>query len=361
MSRFRMHLKFDAIYSSASRPENMLPFAPQVDRIVCFSDHHKGAGGAADDFRKNADLYSQALKHYKEEGFRLILLGDNEELWETKIIKVLEKYRPIIEKEISLAPGGHDGRKLRLWGNHDKEVILKRFAGQLKQAGDNLFAKVEYRQGLCLGPDIFLVHGHQGRFFEDKAWRISRWAIKIVWKSIQRIFQIGMDGPVENVRIRESLERGYYSWARRRKVLLICGHTHRAVFASLTHYDRIQAEVQKLKGQAVDNMTEEARHLLQLKETHLRKIIDENHGRRPKSISTDPLGPVPCYFNDGCCGYTNGITCIELDRGWIRLIKWKHETGTRQILSEDRLQSLIESIKKRRALVSPDKKELVSI
>jgi UDP-2,3-diacylglucosamine pyrophosphatase LpxH len=347
MSRFRMHLKFDAIYSRASRPENMIPFVPEADRIVCFSDHHKGAGGVADDFRKNAGIYDQALSHYEREGFRLILLGDNEELWETRIDKILEKYRSIIAKEISLAVESFEGGKLRLWGNHDKEAILNRFAAHLNRTGEELFGKVEYRQGLCLGPDIFLVHGHQGRFFEDKAWRVSRWAIKIIWKSIQRIFQIGMDGPAENVWIRESLERGYYGWARRRKTFLICGHTHRAVFASLTHYDRILAEVHELRKQACNNPTEEADRLLQLKEKHLRELVDKNHNRRPKSIFTDPEGPVPCYFNDGCCGYTNGITCIELDRGWIRLIKWDREDSTRQVLAENRLQFLIEHIKKR--------------
>ena len=90
MSRLRMFFKFEAIYAEASQPENILPFAPDRDRFVCFSDHHKGDGGNADDFRKNASLYSQALSYYEEQGYRLILLGDNEELWETRMGKVLE-------------------------------------------------------------------------------------------------------------------------------------------------------------------------------------------------------------------------------------------------------------------------------
>ena len=51
----------------------------------------------ADDFKKNAGLYDHALSHYEREGFRLILLGDNEELWETHMGRILKLYRPLIE------------------------------------------------------------------------------------------------------------------------------------------------------------------------------------------------------------------------------------------------------------------------
>jgi UDP-2,3-diacylglucosamine pyrophosphatase LpxH len=345
MSRLRMHLKFDTIYRSASKPENRLPFVPENDRIVCFSDHHKGDGGVADDFRKNADLYSLALSHYEEKGFRLILLGDNDELWETHIDRILKTYRPTIAKEISMAPESRKGGRLRLWGNHDKEVILNRFSDRLARRGEAQFEGVEYRQGLCLGPDILLVHGHQGRFFEDQAWRVSRWAIKIIWTTIQRVFQIGMDGPAENTRIRESLERDYYRWAKKRRVLLICGHTHRAVFASLTHFDRIRLEIDRLRKAEEEHPSEENHRQLLKYERELRELLDQNHGRRPKPISVDPDGAVPCYFNDGCCGYTNGITCLELDRGWIRLAKWDREEKMRQVLAEDRLPQVIRHIK----------------
>lgn len=344
-----MYLRFEAIYAVASKPENMLPFSPETDRIVLFSDHHKGAGSIADDFKKNAALYDRALSHYEDRNFRVILLGDNEELWETRIDRILGRYRAIIAKEIRLSPEGLSGKKIRLWGNHDKEVILRRFDGVLRQTGEDLFQQVDFREGLCLGPDIFLVHGHQGRFLEDQAWRISRWAIKIVWKTIQKLFLIGRDGPAENIRIRESLERSYYSWARKKKVLLICGHTHMAVFGSQTHYDRIRAEVLALRKNGKMKPTGELRRLLEEKETELQIILKKNHGRPPKSIGSGPGEPVPCYFNDGCCGYTNGITCIELDRGWIRLIKWDRESSARQVLTEELLHKIIENVKRGQA------------
>lgn len=348
-----MHLKFDTIYAAASRPENMLPFSPGTDRIVLFSDHHKGAGSFADDFKKNADLYDSALSHYENLNFSVILLGDNEDLWETRIDRILDRYNLIIDKEIRLSPVGPSGKKIRIWGNHDKEVVLKRFAGVLRKTGDDLFRRVDFREGLCLGPDIFLVHGHQGRFFEDQAWRISRWAIKLIWKTIQKLFLIGKDGPAENIRIRESLERGYYSWAKRKKVLLICGHTHRAVFASQTHYDRIQAEARALRESENESTTGELRRRLEEKETELQEILKKNRGRPPKSIGRGPGQPIPCYFNDGCCGYTNGITCIELDHGMIRLIKWDRKSRGRQVLTEEMLQTVIANVKRDRTWRTP--------
>jgi hypothetical protein len=33
--------------------------------------------------------------------------------------------------------------------------------------------------------------------------------------------------------------------------------------------------------------------------------------------------PLPCYFNDGCCVHTNGITGVEIDQDEIRLVWWE--------------------------------------
>ena len=59
-------------------------FDPATERIVIFSDHHRGTGDAADDFRRCEHAYTAALGYYLEEGYRLFLLGDVEELWEER-------------------------------------------------------------------------------------------------------------------------------------------------------------------------------------------------------------------------------------------------------------------------------------
>lgn len=349
----RMSKKFNKIFKEAVKAKNIFPFDSKKDYLVLFSDHHKGDGSAADDFKKNVRLYEQALSFYANRGFKLIVLGDNEELWENRFDQILPHYRKVIEKEIDMSIESAHKKKVRIYGNHDKEVSLKRFRRISKRLNMNILDKVEYREGLCLGEHIFLIHGHQGRFFDDKAWRVSRWAVQIVWKTIQKLFHIGMDGPAENFSIRDDLEIQYYEWARKNKVLLICGHTHRAIFGSLTHYDRLQMEIQHLEEisettprQDREEIDKEIARLKSQKE----KILNRRSGKLPKSFVNPPAWPIPCYFNDGCCGYTNGITCIEFERGMIRLIKWQRSSGKRDVLVEKDLTLLLRYIKKSRQI-----------
>lgn len=347
------HKKFSRLYDIASGPEHILALDSNRDRYVIFSDHHKGDGSAADDFKKNAQLYASALSFYSEGGFQFIALGDNEELWENSYQQVHSVYRDLISKEIRMAPEGKSRKKIRVWGNHDKEVSLRWFKRTIRRLRIKDLYNVEHRESLCLGKGIFLIHGHQGRFFEDIAWKVSRWAVQFVWKTIQKILHIGIDGPAENFRLREDLERKYYVWAKAHKALLICGHTHQAIFASLTHFDRLQISVSQLEKklnsappEAKDKMTQE----LFEKKAVVADILSRRLGITPKSFENPASSAIPCYFNTGCCGYTNGITCIEIDRGQIRLIKWQRENSEREILVEENLDRILQHIKAQKPL-----------
>jgi hypothetical protein len=343
-----MQQKFSRLYRRALEPENRIPFTPQSDRIVLFSDHHKGDRSGADDFDKNSEVYGAALDFYAEEGFRLLVLGDSEELWENTYARVKRHYRGLIEREIELALCGPDHRKIRIWGNHDKELTLWRLRNRIAgDEGDPLHG-ADLRESVCLGPDIFLIHGHQGRFFEDKAWRVSRWANQFIWRSIQRLLRIGIDGPVENVTIREGLEMRYYRWAESQRVLLICGHTHRAVFASLTRYDRLDREVRDLRrtrAEAPPALQPELARQIRDREGDMARIRNRHGGKPPRSFARSAAAALPCYFNAGCCGYTNGITCIEIDRGEIRLVKWSRDPLGRTVLVRDDLAEILRRIK----------------
>ena len=343
-----MEKKFSRLYARASRPDQRLSLDFNQDRYVIFSDHHKGDGSGADDFKKNAPLYDSALSYYQEHEYQLIVLGDNEELWENSYHRVHSEYQAMIAKEISMAPKRKDQKKIRLWGNHDKEVSLRSFARTIRKLRILTLDSVDYRESLCLGQDIFLVHGHQGRFFEDKAWKISRWAVHLVWKTIQKILHIGIDGPAENFRLREDLERKYYAWAKAHKVLLICGHTHQAIFASLTHFDRLQisvAELEKRQKDAPPGEKDEIQQEIEKKEKIIAGILIRRLGIPPKSFEKPASLAVPCYFNSGCCGYTNGITCIEIDKGQIRLTKWQRENISREIQVEENLEHILRQVR----------------
>jgi UDP-2,3-diacylglucosamine pyrophosphatase LpxH len=337
MSRRRMVRKFDRIFQNARKPENRIPIDFQKDRFVFFSDHHKGDASPADDFHKNKELYSLALSFYEKEGYTLIVLGDNEELWENSYERILAHYRETIQKEIALAPENPDKMKIRIWGNHDKELTLSRFKKRRQKGKDHILENVEHREAVCLGENIFLIHGHQGRFFEDQAWKLSRLAVHFIWKTVQKLLRIGVDGPAENFRIRDGLELNYYRWAKKNKILLICGHTHRAIFESMTHFDRLQIHIRRLEkasGQASRGEKEAIQEQIREKKSEIEKILVRRQGKMPESFEPGNSRPVPCYFNDGCCGYTNGVTCIEIDRNIMRLIKWQRQDKKRQILEQ---------------------------
>lgn len=344
----RMSKKFNRIYKEARKPENIIPFDSEKDCLVLFSDHHKGDGSAADDFKKNARLYETALSYYKDRGYKLIVLGDNEELWENRYNHILPHYKNLIEKEIEISIESSKKKKIRIWGNHDKEVSLRRFKRFSRNMNINILDNVEYREGICLGEHIFLIHGHQGRFFDDKAWRVSRWAVKTVWKKTQKFFHIGIDGPAENFEIRDNLELQYYDWAKNNRVMLICGHTHLAIFGSLTYYDRLQIEIHHLKKILKNTPSKDNKEIkkeIERKKSQIDKILKKRLGKPPKSFARHSEWPIPCYFNDGCCGYTNGITCIEIEKNTIRLIKWDRLSFERLILVEKNLKFLLRYIK----------------
>jgi len=252
-----------------------------------------------------------------------------------------------------MAPETPDKKKIRIWGNHDKEVTLRRFKKHSQTWKDNLLENVEYREGLCLGEDIFLIHGHQGRFFEDQVWKLSRLAVHFIWKTVQKLLHIGVDGPAENFRIRDDLELNYYQWAKKNKVLLICGHTHRAIFGSMTHFDRLLIDIRRLEKASEQAAQEEKKAIEQQiheKKVEIEKILIHRSGNMPKSFEPGNNRPVPCYFNDGCCGYTNGITCIEIDKNIIRLIKWRQQDKKRCILEERDIHLLLRYTKEGRPI-----------
>ena len=127
-----------------------------------------------------------------------------------------------------------------------------------------------------------------------------------------------------------------YEWSATQKDLLfISGHTHKPVFASLDHIERLTKQLEKASAK------QDAAAIHDI-EAELEKRKAEYAGKQfHKTMVT------PSYFNSGCCCFADGdITGIEIEGDNIRLVKWKEESGQshRIILEQSPLSYLFEKI-----------------
>ncbi len=270
---------------------------------IIFSDQHKGAGDHADEFVRCVPSYLSALAHYNAAGFRLVLLGDVEELWENSYREVARAHRNVLESEAAF--GTH--RYLRIWGNHDDRwmeemlvaIELRAYAPGIGLRRVWEGCRISVRDGDQKIGTLFMTHGHQGTAGSDRFAFVSRWAL-VVYRWLQNRFGVGwfggVDLPSQDAALRGEHDLMMYNWAvNQEKMMLIVGHTHKPVWAG---------------------RTKENQHA---------------------------PGSLPAYFNTGCCKFDDGdITGMEIQDGMLRLIRWKTtDTGPlRTVLREGRLVDL---------------------
>jgi predicted phosphodiesterase len=285
---------------------NHLKINLENTRLAIISDQHKGCGDAADDFELARPAYQMALQHYLQNDFTLINNGDAEELWENKPAAVINYQKQVLVLENEFH---QQGRYLRTFGNHDLEwkyqVPQKQFLqpvfGKELRVFEALLLHLEY-QGQNF--EIFITHGHQGDRQSDGN-KFSSWAVAALWTPLQRYLNINVNTISASYDLANKHNRILYEWSSKQSnLLLITGHTHHPVFASLGKQEQHQYS-----------------------ET------------------------VPTYFNSGCCCFEDGdITLLEIENGMIRLVKWgliEGEIG-RKVLVEEGLAALLERIVSRK-------------
>lgn len=250
---------------------------------IIFSDQHKGAGDHADEFVACVPTYLSALEHYNGAGFRLVLLGDVEELWENSFREVLKAHRKVMEAEAAFG----SRRYLRIWGNHDDRwmeemlvaIELRRFAPGIGLRRVWEACRISVRDGERKIGTLFMTHGHQGTAGSDRFALVSRWAL-VVYRWLQNRFGVawfgGVDLPSKDEALRGEHDLIMYDWAvSQEKMMLLVGHTHKPVWAG-----------------------------------------------RTKETQHEP-GSLPAYFNTGCCKFSDGdITGMEIQDGALRLVRW---------------------------------------
>ena len=287
------------------------------DKYALFSDLHLGDGGKADNFVHNEETMIFALNYYKNNGYSIILLGDVEEFWQFDFIKIRDRYDKNIYELLRSFP---DNKVHRIFGNHDIE-----WNRPLDPILNNENIPEGAPEAIMLDDYIFLVHGHQGDILCDKKVWFSRF-----WARIFRIFvPIARKFGYENYaatksQIPKDRERLYYNWAKDNKIILICGHTHRAIFASRSYYEWLkeQIELKKTEKKRYSTDKEKCKELSK----DIKKLKNELHIEKRRGRDITPLETegktLPCYFNSGSGLYRKGITNIEIERDKIRLIKW---------------------------------------
>jgi hypothetical protein len=178
--------------------------------------------------------------------------------------------------------------------------------------------------------DILLVHGHQGSTESDK----KSWASKY-WVRLYRKFEpfikklgFGKHPSATKSSIPKDYERILYSWAKQNNVILVCGHSHRAIFSSKSYAQRLKEQISELQKEILDNRDNSeliGRNRKEIKRLH-EEYLDEKRKKRLIDPTESNGRPKPCYFNTGCGLYNDGITGIEIADDTIKLAKW-HRTA----------------------------------
>lgn len=292
----------------------IVPFDITTGRIIIFSDQHKGTRDAADDFMIAEKNYLAALDYYYNNNYQFVSLGDCEELWENTPDAVMKINKPVLLSEARFL---QQDRYYRVFGNHDLEwkyalqqtLYLKPVFGSKLKVYEGVELQIPYNGKTY---SIFLAHGHQGDKRSDGN-KFSMWFVAAIWTPIQRFLEISVNTISDSFDLVDNHNIMMYDWsATQKQLIFISGHTHKPVFASLDHIDRLNRQLEKAK---LDNNPEQIKKI----EKELERRQQEYAGKKfVKSMA------YPSYFNSGCCCFSDGdVTGIEIEDGFIRLIKWK--------------------------------------
>lgn len=322
--------------------------AIEGEKYAFMSDLHLGNGSAADDFKDNETALLKALDFYLENNFRLVLLGDIEELWQFDPEMIQDRYEEKVYSRMRKFP---QSRVTRIFGNHDHE-----WGGFIEPIFGN--------QASCLAPEalkltdkngearILLVHGHQGSIDADKFYWFSRFWVRLfsIVEPYARKLGIYSATTATKSQIAKDYERTLYRWAKDNKIILICGHSHRAIFASRSHAEELRDEIARLETENLKIGLAFPQRLANARRIHtLKKELKKEKSKGRLIESTDPgKVPLPCYFNTGCGIYSDGLTAIEIEADAIRLVKWNRDawpkTLDRQVYKEEKLSNMLAKV-----------------
>ena len=356
--RREIALGLDAALDVARGEERDFDLA--TDRLVVFSDQHKGVRDGADDFWRAERAYCSALAYYFELGHRLIVLGDAEELWETwSPAKVIRKHSGNGSRALDLeARFQVAGRYDRTWGNHDLNWSDPAQVAKHLVTDGPFLEGFEVREGIRLrvvsaGRELgrlFLVHGHQGTADSQVITAVSRPVVRF-FGFLQRRFKRGWNTPSTDWKLRARHDRAMFAWAKSKRsdgLVLVAGHTHRPVFWDRQRKPATDREIETLAGELRDAEQTAASDVARAE-----RAADLAHAEADKRWGEGSGGPPPedmippCYFNTGCCSFADGdATGLEIEAGEIRLVRWPDNAGRArpQLLASAPLEDVFDAV-----------------
>ena len=227
---------------------SMLTFDALKQRIIIFSDQHKGARDGSDDFAFAEKNYLAALDYYNNNHFYFINLGDNEELWENTIFNVIKHNQNTFDKEKLFIDRA---AYCKIVGNHDlfwknDPLLAQQFIKKIYGTSIKIFEAIVLRIQLKNDAmNIFCTHGHQGDAQSDGNF-FSKWFVSNIWGPLQMLLEINTNSPSTNDASKTRHNQMMYEWAiKQPDTLLITGHTHQPVFKSLTHLERLYLQLEE--------------------------------------------------------------------------------------------------------------------
>lgn len=325
----KVHESLSTLYALAYNEKDerteILSFDASKDKVIIFSDHHKGTRDRRDDFADAEENYLRALDYYNDQGYYYVNLGDSEELWENTLLSVMSRNKRCFRKEKMFTDRD---AYCKLVGNHDlfwREGImpgtfLKRMYHKVIPVYEAVLLRFTTTAGLL---EIFCTHGHQGDAQSDGN-KFSKWFVSNIWGPVQAFLEINPNTPSTNDNLKTTHNQVMYEWsADQKKLALITGHTHQPVFRSLTHLERLLLNLEDAVKEGDANTINAVKA-----EVPRRRAEYDFVGESFRNMK-------PSYFNTGCCCFEDGtITGIEIADGEIRLVKWASKNKEAERIAE---------------------------
>jgi predicted phosphodiesterase len=303
-----------------SAPEIVLNSA---SRIVVLSDLHMGDGSSNDDLRRNGELLASVLEnHYLARGSILVLNGDIEDLQKFPLPRIRAAWRGVFAL---LDRFVREGRLYKIYGNHDDDLLEE------TRYPYPLYPGLRLRWGTRT---LYAFHGHQASGFLVKHNDLSGAVVRYVFHTLG----IRNRSPSKDSGRRYRVERRIYDFSRRSGVVSVIGHTHRPLFESLSKYDRLRFEIDRLCAEycgAGEARRTAIAETVELYKEEFRSLgrKEKRKGRSRSLYGSDLL--LPCLFNSGCAVGKKGVTAIEIEDGRVALAYWFEEGKEKRYLERE--------------------------